>query len=99
MPAKVGRSPTANRDLAEIAHHLAQQSAQAAHRFLDAFERTLADLAGMPEMGSPYESSAEELPALRFWPVRGFKNYLLFYSTSGQDLPAGCSRPPCRTGH
>jgi toxin ParE1/3/4 len=33
----------------------------------------------MPGMGRRYESSHPRLAAVRVWPVKGFRNHLIFY--------------------
>lgn len=36
-------------------------------------------LASMPEIGSIWESPLPSLAGVRVWPIRKFKNYLIFY--------------------
>jgi toxin ParE1/3/4 len=66
-------------DLDEIAEYIGRTSPQAALRFLDAFDQTVAALAPTPEIGSLHETSHTDLEGIRIWPVRGFKKYLIFY--------------------
>jgi len=47
--------------------------------FLDAAESAFAQLARMPQMGSALYHPNPRLQNLRFWPVTGFRNYLVFY--------------------
>jgi hypothetical protein len=44
-------------DLDEIAEFIGRSNPRVALRFLDAFDQTVAKLAPMPGLGSPYESS------------------------------------------
>jgi len=66
-------------DLDEIAEQIGQTSPRAALRFLDAFDQTVAALATMPGLGSPYVSDHPRLRDLRVRPVKRFKNFLIFY--------------------
>jgi toxin ParE1/3/4 len=72
-------------DVEEISDHIAQSSRRSAFRFLNAFDETLASLAPMPTMGSPHESDHPRLQGVRVWPVRGFRNYLIYY----REIPDG----------
>jgi toxin ParE1/3/4 len=64
----------------EQTEYLARSGGAAlAERFVDAVEQTAADLAGMPGMGSPCEFTDPRLAGLRRWPVKGFRNHLIFY--------------------
>ena len=67
-----------------------RQTATATHvtmHFLDAVRRSLQILSRWPEIGPRYKSNRSELAGMRFWPVRGYSNYLLFYRVSAR--PAG----------
>jgi plasmid stabilization system protein ParE len=41
-------------------------------------------LAQWPEVGPRYQSNRAELSEMRFWPVRRFTNYLIFYRVTGR---------------
>src|ERR1700736_3701889 len=66
-------------DLDDIAEYIGRTNPQAALRFLDAFDQTVAALAPMPLLGAPHESDELRLQEVRTWPVAGFKKYLVFY--------------------
>jgi toxin ParE1/3/4 len=36
-------------------------------------------IADMPAAGSPWESADPALAGVRYWPVRGFRHYIIFY--------------------
>lgn len=76
---RVRRSEQAKRDLIEQAWHIAQDSVDAAERFLAACEEAFDTLVRMPEMGVPREFRNPRLEGLRMWPVRGFEKHLVFY--------------------
>ena len=82
-PLKIIRSEEAARDLADIHLLIAVENAEAAERFLAALQLSLRTLAQWPEIGPRYQSNRRELSGLRFWPVRRFTNYLIFYRVTG----------------
>ena len=67
--SRVIRRRQAFDDLDAIAAYLGTQSASLPDRFLDAAERTFAFLAGMPRLGSPWDS---DQPNLADIPLRGY---------------------------
>jgi toxin ParE1/3/4 len=79
MPRSVRKSPAARRDLLEHFVYLARFNVPVARRFLRAADRTLERIANMPEAGSPWESTDPALAGVRYWPVRGFRHYVIFY--------------------
>ena len=56
--------------------------------FLRATRSTMERLLAIPEMGSLYESGHPELSGMHFFPVIGFRNYLVFYrpTTAGIEV-------------
>jgi toxin ParE1/3/4 len=84
---KIARyTPEAHRDLDEIAECIALQNLDAAIRFCLAVEDAASKLAEMPGMGSLREFSKPALAQLRSWPIKGFRNYLLFYQPSPDGI-------------
>jgi toxin ParE1/3/4 len=78
--------PEAERDLEGHASFLGGKSAGLDDRFLDAVIQSVRQIASMPGLGSPYESSRPELAGLRIRPIVGFENYLIFYRTVGAGV-------------
>jgi toxin ParE1/3/4 len=78
-PLKIIRAEEAIRDVADIHLFIAMNNPAAADRFLDALRLTFRTLARWPEVGPHYQSNRAELTGMRFWPVRRFTNYLIFY--------------------
>jgi toxin ParE1/3/4 len=78
-PLKIIRAEEAIRDIADIHLFIAMNNPTAADRFLDALRLTFRTLARWPEVGPHYQSNRAELTGMRFWPVRRFTNYLIFY--------------------
>ena len=78
-PLKIIRAEEAIRDAADIHLFIAVENPDAADRFLAALRLSFRTLAQWPEVGPRYQSNRAELAGLRFWPVRRFTNYLIFY--------------------
>jgi len=71
--------PLARQDLKAAATYLAQRNPRAAARFSQAVEATFGLLRRFPRIGGAYEFSNPVLADIRVWPVRRFKNYLIYY--------------------
>lgn len=78
-PLKIIRSDEALRDIADIHLFVAVENPEAAERFLTALRLSFRTLAQWPEIGPRYQSNRATLAGMRFWPVRRFPNYLIFY--------------------
>lgn len=66
-------------DLVEIAVYIGQGSITAAERFLAAAEAAFTQLSAMPGMGAVCQFVNPAAQGLRFWPITGFRRYLIFY--------------------
>jgi toxin ParE1/3/4 len=84
--APVILQPAAQRDLADCADYFAERSLPTAVRFAQAVAETLRQVATMPDLGSPLDLPNPALAELRFWPVRRFKKYLLFYRVEPHEI-------------
>lgn len=80
MAARIRRRLKAAQDAENYADYIAQNSLEAAVRFLENTESTLRYLAENPGIGCPFESDNPELANLRFRRVKGFPNHLIFYT-------------------
>ena len=78
MSRATSKTPAALRDLNHIAATLSESNLRTANRFLSSAEATFERLADMPGLGSPCLIEYVDQP-IRVWPVRGFRNYLVFY--------------------
>jgi len=78
MGSRILRRLMVAKDAEDIADNIANDSLEAAVRFLENTESTLTDLADAPGIGSPFESDYPELSNLRFRRVKGFPNHLIF---------------------
>jgi toxin ParE1/3/4 len=86
MTRSVSRRPRATRDLDETASFIAQDSPDAAFRFLEAAERAFGQLAGTPGLGGVWETDDPRLAGLRVWPIPGFEKYLVFYRPADDGI-------------
>ncbi|HEV7506524.1 MAG TPA: type II toxin-antitoxin system RelE/ParE family toxin [Thermoanaerobaculia bacterium] len=77
------RSPLAESDLDEQALHIAQDSVNAALRFLDAAQAAFDRLHSFPEIGRSREFLHPELKDVRSWPIPKFEKHVVFYRLSG----------------
>ena len=66
-------------DLDGHAEILQRHSAALALRFLEAAEETMRKLVTQPRVAGLWESDDPALRDVRVWPIRGFKNHLIFY--------------------
>lgn len=82
----VHRSPAVAVDLIEAADYLVQDSLETALRFLDAAESTFAFVAKNPEIGALCKFQAVQAQSVRFWPIKGFEKYLMFYAASKDGI-------------
>ncbi|MBT4866311.1 MAG: type II toxin-antitoxin system RelE/ParE family toxin [Planctomycetaceae bacterium] len=66
--------------------YICSDNSDAAFRFLDAIQRTADILCEIPDMGIIWEFADSRIPTTRVCPVRGFRNYLVFYQTVGDAI-------------
>jgi len=78
-PLKIIRGEEAIRDIGDIHLFIAVENPEAAGRFLAALRLSFRTLAQWPEVGPRYQTNRAGLSGMRFWPVRRFANYLIFY--------------------
>jgi toxin ParE1/3/4 len=79
MTPKIIVRPQAEADVEQLAAHIARRSLPTAVRFYRAAYATFEQLAPMPLVGGPCEFRNPEAAELGVWPVRGFRNHLIFY--------------------
>lgn len=75
-------SPLARQDLLDIWEFIARDNIDAADRLHEAAFRSFERLVGMPEIGTLRQFNNPVLGDLRFWPVPGFRRYLIFYRST-----------------
>ena len=78
MP-KILITPAAEDDLINIWVYIARDNPEAADRTYQAAEKTFETLAAMPEIGTLYWTQRSRLKGRRFFPVKQFHNYVIYY--------------------
>lgn len=86
MSCRVVVRPAAEADLLNHYVYLATNSETAAQRFLVSVRKTLQTLAAMPDVGTSWRSETAALQNIRYYPVQGFANHLIFYHRGEQVL-------------
>jgi toxin ParE1/3/4 len=84
--AEVNKRPIVIRDLIDQATYIAEDNLDAAERFLVAAEETFQLLGRMPGMGKLCRFSNPQLLGIRQYPIKGFKNYLIFYRGTDSEV-------------
>jgi toxin ParE1/3/4 len=82
----VRKTPRALRDLAELSQFIARDDLDAALKFLAAADDACEKLAAMPGMGATREFKNPLFASVRFWPIKGFTNYLIFYEPTKRGI-------------
>jgi len=80
MTYRVEVTTEARRELLDHYEYIGRDNPSAAERFYDAAEATMEFLAEWPGLGRRWESSRTEVTNVRLKSIRGFRNYLIFYS-------------------
>ena|SRR5437773_252783 len=76
----------ARRDIGHHADFIGRRNRPAGRRFLDAAQAAVRKLAETPELGGLYEHENPRLAGLRVWPIRRFKNHLIYYIPTETQL-------------
>lgn len=72
--------PRADRDIDDVVLYFVKQpSPRTAQRFLEAVDKTLQVLAQNPLVASAWDSPNPALHETRFWSVKGFPKYIVFF--------------------
>jgi len=81
-------TPSAENDLVGLWAYIARDNREAADRVYAAVEETLETLAAMPAMGTAYQARRPKLKGIRFFPVKQFRNYVIYYrdATKGIEI-------------
>ena len=73
-------------DLINIATYISRDNLDAGDRFLYAAEATFQQIAKTPEIGRLSGFTHPKLPQVRQYPVKGFKNYLIYYQLQPETI-------------
>ena len=86
MSRKIEIRQRAAMDLYHHYRYIARDKVDAADRLLLAFHDATAKLVDMPGMGPAKPLKNPRLRGLRFWPIKGFRNYLIFYKPTENGI-------------
>lgn len=78
--SEVKKRPQVIRDLLEIATYIAADNLNVSDRFLVAAEETF------NKIGKTCQFSHPQLANIRQQPIKGFKNYLIFYRCAASEI-------------
>jgi toxin ParE1/3/4 len=78
--------PAAERDVGAIADFIAKDSIDSALRFYDAVRSDARKLAEMPGAGPVWGFKTPAHSDVRFWPLSGFRNHLIFYRPAPEGI-------------
>lgn len=70
---------SARQDVLDHFQYIGLDSPDAARRFNGCFKTTLKTLLAFPEMGRSHPFENPELQDIRFFPIKDFDKYLIFY--------------------
>jgi toxin ParE1/3/4 len=85
MPKLIKRAVVIQ-DLIDIATYISLDNLDAGDRFLYAAEATFQQIAKLPGMGRLSGFTHPKLTQVRQFPVKGFKNYLIYYQIQGEII-------------
>lgn len=85
MP-KILITPAAENDLVNIWVYIARDNPVAADRTYQAAEKTFEAIAAMPGIGTAYWTARTKLQGLRFFPVKNFQNYVIYYREISEGI-------------
>jgi len=72
-------TPAAQEDLINLWVYIAHDNPKAADYVYQAAEETFENLVLMPRSGTLYRSKRPKLRGLRFFPIKHFYNYMIYY--------------------
>jgi len=80
------KRPAAEDDIEECFLHIAKDNREIGSAFLIAVENSLKELAEFSLLGKAIKFRDKELGNVRMWHVKGFDNYLIFYTAHGDNI-------------
>lgn len=79
MSGRIVLRREAEGDIDSISDYIAHDNIDAARRFRQMVKEDITSLAEMPGMGALREFPNPRLHGVRSWPIKHFRNYLIFY--------------------
>lgn len=76
----------AEADLDELANFIAKDNLKAALKLYDMAAITFANIASEPKLGKKYNPINPALKKIRFFPIKSFQRYLVFYQETQKGV-------------
>lgn len=86
MIHEIFKRPQAERDIEECFVYIAEDNLDAGVVFLVAVEDSLEQIARFPLLGKTREFQNKRFQNVRMWRVKGYENYLVFYTFSEDTI-------------
>ncbi|MBA4182540.1 MAG: type II toxin-antitoxin system RelE/ParE family toxin [Acidobacteria bacterium] len=86
MSYRIFKRPQAERDIEECFVFIAEENLDTGVYFLVAVEDSLEQLAKFPLIGKQSEFQNKQFQNLRMWHVKGYENYLIFYTVIEETI-------------
>ena len=83
---KISRDPAVDVEILDFAKYIARDNPAASLRFIKQCKVTFEHLAIHPYLGSRLKFKNRKLEKIRVWPVRSFKQYLIFYVPQKNEI-------------
>ena len=79
-------TPAAENDLISLWRYIARDNREAATRVYEVARQTFAIIADMPTIGTLYQAKRARLAGIRFFPVKQFRNYIIYYRPTARGI-------------
>lgn len=79
-------TPAAEKDLINLWIYIARDNRAAADKVYETAEQTFVTLAAMPSIGTLYQPRRARLEGIRFFPVKQFRNYIIYYRATADGI-------------
>lgn len=86
MSYRIFKRPQAERDIEECFVFIAEENLDTGVYFLVAVEESLEQLAKFPLIGKQSEFQNKQFEDMRMWHVKGYENYLIFYTVIEETI-------------
>ncbi len=86
MTYHIFKRPQSERDIEECFVYIAEENLDAGVVFLVAVEDSLEQLARFPLLGKTRAFQNKQFQNIRMWKVKGYENYLVFYTVSEDTI-------------
>ena len=83
---KITKTPLAERDIIDNYVYIAKDNPKAADNFCDAIYETLMQISITPLIGVSHVSGNSKLQNIRIFPVSNYRNYLIFYIPTDDEI-------------